>query len=254
MKLLAALCTLSLAACTVTSLPTTGQPVTPQRPGLAADTNTTAPGTFELEGGVYRDPGDQWATPTTLKYGYGERTELFVGWVPILHDDDRDVTVIGDSQLGIRHRYQDRTDDVPSAAIQALINLPTGNEDLGSPETDMSLAGIISGEVENVLLTGYGSFDLRGDPTGPGIDPGFSLALAGGTPPLGDWSGFGELAGVFVPARDLDSVFMTLGGVYQVIPELAFDVGLVIGLSNDAPDLALVFGFTRNFGDLVRLR
>ena len=52
------LCLALLASCAVT-VPRGGQQVTPQRPTLSSDTNTTATGTMELEGGVYFDPSDQ---------------------------------------------------------------------------------------------------------------------------------------------------------------------------------------------------
>jgi len=246
-------CTVLLFSCKASSLPPGGEQVTPQRPTLSVDTSTTAVDTFELEGGVYWDPNDSWSTPTTLKYGFSEQTELFFGLVPILHDDDSGATVIGDSQVGIRHRYLEQSGNIPSAAVMAFVNLPTGNATYGSPEMDFFLAGIVNSELESVTLNGYGSLDLRGDPTGPGIDPGFSLAAMGTFPTQGGWTSFAELAGQFTPDQNYDAVFTTLGGYYQVAPELVFDFGFVVGLSNDVPDLAFVFGFTRNFGRAVRM-
>jgi hypothetical protein len=44
---------------------------TPQRPTLSSDTSTAAPGTFELEAGAVLDDDDPWATPATLRWGWG---------------------------------------------------------------------------------------------------------------------------------------------------------------------------------------
>jgi hypothetical protein len=247
MRITLQFCTVLLASC-VTTVPSGGHEVTPQRPTLSSDTNTTAEGTVELEAGMVFDPSDQWSGQTVLKYGTSERTEVYVGWVPFLYDDERHAMVIGDSQLGIRHRFDDGGRNWPSAAVQASVNLPTGNEALGSAETDFSLAGIASGNAQDFGWTGFGSVDLRGDPTGAGVDPGFSLALAGSYALPGDVSPFFELAGIIVPEQDVDVVFATLGSMFSVSPVLAFDAGFVIGLSDEAPDFAFVIGFTRNFG------
>ena len=118
---------------------------------------------------------------------------------------------------------------------------------------ELSLAGIVSGTADEVAWTGYGSVDLVGDPSGPGVDPGFSLALAGSFDVDNEWTPFAEVAGIFVPERDVDIVFTTLGAFYPVANDLAADVGIVVGLSDEAPDFAFVFGFTKNFGSVARL-
>ncbi len=76
------------------------------------------------------------------------------------------------------------------------------------------------------------------------------LALAGMAdhPVGGGASVFGELAGIFVPDKDLDSVFLTVGGAWSPVPGLVLDTGFVLGLSQDAPDFALLIGFTRSLG------
>ncbi len=226
-------------------------PVTPQRPTFSSDTSTTAFGTFELEAGGLWDPSDQIDTPATLKYGSGESTEVFVGWSPLfyLNTPTGRETGVGDVVLGTRHRFMEETDEMPSAAFQATVKLPTADEGegLGSGELDASFAGILTKNIERYVVTGYYNLEVLGDPSG-GTDVAHGLALATSTPISGNIGAFGELAGVFIPEQDDEQVFTTLGFTFNPRASLVFDLGVVIGLSDDAPDFQLVFGMTRNFG------
>ena len=249
MKWMFALCPCLLAACSVTSSGG-GLPVTPQRPTFSKNTSTTAEGSVELETGGEWDPGDTFRTPTTVKYGSGPKTEVYFGWTPIVYDEG--VTTVGPTQFGIRHRYYEGGDKVPSAAVQVSVDLPTGNNRLERGETTTSFAGIVTGSAEQWTLNGYGSFDLVGDPNDKGVDPGFSLAFVGSHPVKNKWSGYGELAGTFVPNQDYDPIFSNIGMSYALAEWVAFDVGFLVGFNKDAPDFAFTFGLTRNFGRISR--
>ena len=249
MKWLSISCTCLLASCAVTASGG-GQQVTPQRPTLTNSTSTTVEGTLELEAGGQWDPGDTFLTPTTVKYGAGPKTEVYLGWVPVVYDGG--VTTIGPTQFGIRHRYYDGGGSAPSAAVQVSVDMPTGNSRLTSGETVTSFAGMVTGNAELWTFTGYGSFDVVGDPNDKGVDPGFSLAFLGSRPIKNRWSGYGELAGRFVPNQDYDPIFSYIGASYAVAEWLAFDLGFLVGYNKDAPDFAFTFGLTRNFGRLSR--
>ena len=84
-----------------------GRPVTPQRPTYSSDTNTTAEGTVELESGLGASRDGDLSTPNTLKYGAGERTELFVGVSPfnVVERPGGDGVGFGDLLVGVRHRF-----------------------------------------------------------------------------------------------------------------------------------------------------
>lgn len=223
--------------------------VTPQRPTLSSDTATTVEGTVELEvGGRWeRDTGSD--VPTTLKYGAGPATEVFLDGSPLVHDDEADETGFGDVALGVRHRVRDETGGAPAVAVAGKVKFPTASrsDGLGTGELDASLAGIVQKTVGVFPLVGYYSFDVLGDPTG-GADVGHSLALASGTPAWGRLAGFAEVAGVFVPEQKTDEVFTTLGATWSASHLLVLDAGVVLGLSDDAPDFQVVFGLTHNFG------
>jgi hypothetical protein len=116
-----------------------------------------------------------------------------------------------------------------------------------------SFATMLTGQAQEWTLTGYGSLDLVGDPTDKGVDTGYTLAFAGNALVKGQWGAYGELAGVFVPNQNYDPIFSYLGAYYEFADWLVFDLGVLVGYNKDAPDFALTFGLTRNFGRLSRL-
>ena len=226
--------------------------VTPQRPTLSSDTNTTAPGTVEIEAGVTVDPGDVFGTPLSLKFGVGETTEVFLGWTPVLVIDlpGDDASGPSDVVLGTRHRFVEETESRPSFAWQGSIKLPTADVDegLGTGEVDVSLAGIATKSLGALGATAFYSLDLLGSPDESGMDVGHSGALALGAPLNDTLGAFGELAGIFLPEDDAEIVFTTLGLALQVAPWLVVDAAAVVGLSDEAPDLQAVLGLTHNLG------
>lgn len=227
------------------------EPVTPQRPTLSSDTNTTAQGTFELEAGALLDPNDFIDTPTTLKYGAGPATEFFVGISPYqeLRSRGGDAESIGDLFLGLRHRFLDETDADPSAALQATVKLPTANDSdgIGSGQIDASFAAIASKGFEELSLTAYYSLDVIGSGD-ESADVGHSLALAGSVPVADEFGAFGEVATQWIPEQDSHTLFTTLGMTFSPLASMTFDAGVVIGLNEEAPDFRIVFGLTRNLG------
>ena len=227
-------------------------PASPQRPTYSSSTVTTASGTLELEAGLNTDRGDGASTPATLKYGIDERMEVSLGFTPIVAADAGG-TGFGDLLLGYRQRLTELNEDDLSVAWMASLKLPTANEDkgLGTGETDVFVAGIGMLPVEEWMAVGFAQLGLVGDPYGSGMDGQIGLAGAMSRPLEGGAGVFGELAGVFTPDQNYDSLFTTLGGTWSPTPGLVFDMGFVIGLTSDAPDFQFVIGLTRNFGSVV---
>lgn len=228
------------------------QPATPQRPTLSSDTSTTAAGTFELEAGGVIDPHDSVDSPLTLKWGMAENVELFLGWSPYQTEErpGHDASGIGDTLVGLRYRFLEEEGSVPSTALQLTTKIPTGdeNEGLSTGENDFLAAVILSKQVGQVSTTFFYQLGILGEPDEGDTDVEHSIALAAGLPLAEDWSFFAELAAVEVPEQDLNQIFTTTGFTYAVSKDLVLDVGVVVGLSNDADDFQVVFGFTKNFG------
>ncbi len=252
-RALASLALLATAACV---LPTQADraPVTPQRPTLSSDTNTTAEGTWEIETGVTEDPGDALFVPTTLKFGAGPRTEVFVAAAVYerVEVPGVDAEGFGDLFLGGRHRFYE-SGGGSSFAGQVVTKLPTGDEDegLSTGELDFLVAAIGTQVLERLSLTEFYELGILGDPDGPGTDERHSFAFAAGHPLIGDTGGFAELAWI-LGRDDVDPAFTTVGITQSISPELVVDLAVVLPLNDDAGDTLFVLGLTTNLGPLFR--
>ncbi len=228
-----------------------GIPATPQRPTFSTDTSTTAAGTLELESGIAFDPGDRLGTPSALKFGLDERSEVFVGFEPwiVLDAPGGDEGGIGDLQLGYRQRFLEGHEGRPALAYLALVKLPTADDDqgLGSGETDLLAALAATWAGSSWSQTAYLQLGLLGDPDG-----GSLLQSVGsytlGHPLADDLSAFGELALLLTPEVDDEQLLATLGLAKAWAPGRVVDVGVVLGASEDAPELQFVIGTTMNLG------
>lgn len=237
-----------LGACATQRGPS--QTPTPQRPRLSHNASTTAVDTFELEAGVEVDPSDFIDTPVLVKYGVSPRTEFVFGGSPIRHNDPLDNTGLGDVVLGARHRIVDETANDPAIAVATLIKLPTAdaNDGLGTGETDVFFSLAMDKKIEDVRAVGFYRLGLLGSPFGDGNDLRHDLAAAGTIALAQNLDVYGELAGVFIPEYDLESLFATFGANFVIGPGTVFDAGFRVGLSDEAPDFTMVAGVTHNFG------
>ena len=239
-----------LAGCTVDRSYQTQ--TTPQRPTFSSDTNTTAAGTIELEAGLDLDPGDRLSTPTTVKYGVDERTELSIGFEPYtwIDIDDRSPAGIGDLVPVLRRRLVDQDGSSPSLGYLVGAKLPTASPDkgIGTGETDLFLASIAHWSDPAWTATGYYQLGLLGAAGSSGMDLSHLMTVSGSRPVQSDLSAFGELAFRWTPEQDLEELFGIAGIALTYRPGLVFDLGARLGLSPDAEDFALLIGTTINFG------
>lgn len=220
------------------------RPPSPQRPTLSSDTSTTAQGTLEVETGVDLDPDDRFGLPTTLKYGLSDTGEVSLG-LSLFERIDRpgdDADGPSDVTVATRHRVWERGPD--SAAFQLATKLPTADEDegLSSGELDFGAAGILSHSGSPLSWTAFGELSWLGDPSG-GTDPRQALALAASVPGPGASSLFGELA--HIGGSGPDQQFATLGTAWPA-GDAVLDLGVRLGIDDDAPDLVLLVGMTLN--------
>ncbi|MCR9248663.1 MAG: transporter [bacterium] len=238
-------------SCTLTD----AAPATPQRPTVSFDTSTAAAGTFELETGVQVDPGDTFDSPNTLKYGTSENTELFVGWSPIQHVSrpGEDGLGSGDVVLGARHRLWDADGELPSAAAVLSGKIPSASaaDGLGSGETDLRIATVLNRQFGDVTANAFYQYGALGLPGG-GTTSEHTATLTGSMALTEELGAFVELGGIFVPSASTDALFAITGATWSTSPDLVFDGGINVGLSDDAADLQLFLGCTWNFGPPLR--
>jgi hypothetical protein len=225
---------------------------TPQRPSFSADTNTTEPGTVEIEMGVAVSDEDAVNSPVAVKWGATERSELFLGWSPVVHLESAagNETGSGDMVVGTRLRFLEESSSRPSGALQLATKLPTASDEkgLGSGEVDFSGAGILTKNIDRFTLVGYYQFGVLGDPVGPRVNTEHAMAVAVGRPVTTSLGGFAEVSGVMMPDKDSSSLFCTFGLAYSARLGLVFDTAVTLGLTDDVDDWALVLGLTANLG------
>ncbi|MEM7203511.1 MAG: hypothetical protein AAF628_24820 [Planctomycetota bacterium] len=225
--------------------------VTPQRPTVSSDTNTTHRGTVELETGVVVDHDQSFDVPTTLKYGAGAATEIFGSWLPYrwLEAPGDDTSGVSDPALGLRHRFWDETDAAPSAAMQLAVKIPLADEGAGlsTGEPDAFAAAIASKAFGPFGATAYYQFGVLGQSAG-GVDIEHTGALAGSLALTDSIAAFTEAAAIAVPDQGIESYFSTSGLALAVSRSWVLDVGVLAGWNHDAPDLAFIVGWTANFG------
>jgi hypothetical protein len=229
-------------------------PATPQRPTVSSDTNTTAAGTVELEGGIVSDPGDSFDVPLTLKVGLEERTELFLALSPYQQLDvpDADGQGTGDLVVGTRHRFWESESEASALAFSLATKLPTGSESAGLSSGEIDFLGALIGQTRagDVGLVGYWNHIVQGQSGGSGTDTVNVLAAVAGLPLDDRWSTFAELS-TFLAEEDDDTAFLILGGGYAVAPSAILDLAAQIGLNGASEDFRLQIGATVNFGPIL---
>jgi hypothetical protein len=233
------------------------QPVTPRRPTFTSSTATAAPGRLELETGLAVDPGDAFAAPLLLRYGYDAETELSIGWSPYVWRDfsGGDGGSVGDIFVGYRRRFQEQYGErIPSFAADLTVKVPTADEDegVGTGEFDVFVSGLAELREDDLAATGIAQLGLLGvEDESYDVDSEIVLALAA-EKSLQDadilGSAFGEIAQVWVGERDYEATILTLGGRWSWTLGRMFDAGVAVGLSEDAPDVVFLVGFTTGLG------
>ncbi len=156
--------------------------------------------------------------------------------------------------LGARHRLWQGGEDLPSGAVVLATKLPTAStaSGLSSGETDLRAALVLNQSVGPVGLNAFYQYGALGDPAGAGTVSEHTGTLTASVALTDRWSALAELAGVVVPAQDLESWFVITGVAWAAEPWLVLDAGVTVGLSDDAPDLQVFVGFTQNFGGPAR--
>jgi len=230
-------------------------PAHPQRPTLSSDTYTTPDGMMEVEAGGNVQFGKNSSIPTTLKYGMGERTEMFVGMdvlkaveTPTGHT----TTGLGDAVVGFRHRLRDKDEFEPGVAMQFRTKLPTASSDrdIGTGEVDFGAALIAEQDYKGNTFVGFYELGVLGEQFEPETDIQHLFVGTGYTKIQKDIEAYGEASFNWVPEQDREE-FSVAGGIFYAIhPSFVVDIGIRVGLTKDAPDYQVLFGLTRALGKL----
>lgn len=226
--------------------------VTPQRPRIGFTTQTTEFGTFEVEGGITADPGDSIDLPLRVKVGVSPTAELFTQWSPYGYIDvpGEDPSGTGDLTVAFRQRLMNESKAYPATALIIGTTLPVGDDELGGGFTDF-FAGLSADRTfNNVLATAFYQFGLQGTAEQGDLNIEHTASLAMTLPLAERWYGLAELGASYDVEASRGPVVANLAAIYDFTDTLVFDAGILFGLNDDAPDLALFAGFTTNLGIL----
>lgn len=232
----------------------------PDRPDVTNGTHIVDAGLLQIEvGGLYTRaaPGQHaFGSPFTARLGITEWLEGRIGTDGLLTQSDGATTVtgIGNLQLGAKLRLWADPGGIPVLSVLPTITVPTASADkgLGSGDPDFTMAlltGTDLGRRAHVDVNyGIGSIGAGGG------RPHFMqhLASISGSLSAGRWNPYAEA--FWFSRQEVDGGAMTsvdAGAIYMVSPRLALDAGAQLGVSRDAPDLAVFGGISFVVGDLL---
>jgi hypothetical protein len=252
------LCTalVSLAACQAAGPPSEDR-VHAQRPFISRDTHTTEEKVVSAELGASIWANHQTEVPVLLKYGLGPKTEFFLGTSPYLKVEENDLgptgTGWGDTNIGMRHRLRDADMYAPAYAFQINTKLPTGRpkDGLGTGATDWFGALMAYQSYYGFRTTGFYQLGILGESEEVGRpDSNHEHTFAVQTRKDVDSSitAFGELALVWEPEIDREEATILAGASFSLDSLTAVDVGVRLGIGNDAPSFQVEIGIARALG------
>lgn len=243
---------LGLAASGCTSTGDYRAKVTPQRPTIGNTTETAAFGTVEIEGGISVDPSDRNSADATVRIGLSEDSELFVMHSPFVNVDTPGTNADGpgDLTIGYRQRLLEESRDFPATAIEFATSLPVGDDDpaISSGYTNFYAGITVDRHFGDLLTSWYYRLGAIGTPVAGDLNAQHTLAVSGYLPLMDRWSGVAELATIIDVESSVEPMFVNAAVMYEVTESLLFDVGVQLGLNDDAPDVVLFGGFTTNIG------
>jgi len=236
------------------------------RPGNATPTCVAQPGAIQIETSLIDWTRNEDGSVETnsylfgdslIKFGIAGDTELRVGFMPYQYDRSESAGRVssaeglGDISLSARHRLIEGSAlGGLSFAVQPFLSLPVGS-------AEVSAGTWSAGFVAPVDIPGPNnwSFNLSpmvaalADSDGDGRHFLYSGTVAAGRSLSRNLSATLEL----FAERDRDpaghTTTVTADGMLamQAGPDTQFDVATYVGLSDDAPAIELIMGFTRRF-------
>ncbi len=218
----------------------------PERPTVATNAGTVAPGWFEIESGVERDrlgPGaSSIATPTLLKFGVARRMQFDIALTTVRPPAARPWG-IGDDAVALKWRLADGMPLLGDFAVQPSIKLPTGSRPrgTGTGTTDYSLVVISSHALGPTALDLNLGYTRHSDGTNAAL-----WTVSTGTTIAGPLALAAEIFG-YPGFGAGPSVGFLSGPTWTVHPWFVADAGFIANVSGLQPP-ALYAGLTWNVG------
>lgn len=229
-----------------------GPAATPYRPTVANPAELSEPGWLEIEAGWTRESGQgakREALPYTAKLAFSEDWGVLLGGE--LHVREREDGEVrsgsGDTSMVLKHRIP--VDERRAFGVEAGVNLPTAEHDLGARKPDWTLTGIYSVDFEQDWR-----LDLNAGLTRTGVqEPGQGRTIrtwaASVSKGIERWTLAGELSGS-CRAGESASTQALAAASYALTPALVVDVGASMEEQGGQWGHALFFGGTWLAGKL----
>lgn len=249
---------LALVSCQASG-PTREARVHAQRPFISNDTYTTTEKVLEVEVGGRVWAGHETEAPVLLKYGLGPQSEFFVGTSPYLSVDNNEVTPDGsgwgDTFVGMRHRLRDKDMYSPAWGFQIKTKLPTGRpkDGLGTGATDWFGALMANQTYYGFDTTLFYQLGILGETnqTGaPDSNHEHTVALQSRKEMDAHVTAFAEVAFEWEPEINREETTILAGASFLLDSLTAVDLGVRVGIGDDAPSFQVVFGLSRALGML----
>jgi hypothetical protein len=226
--------------------------VSQNRVNVGNTTQTAGFGTIELEAGGTYDASDRMSAKAGVRVGTSETSELFVEHDPYVRivEDGKDPSGSGDVVVGFRQRLLEESKNFPATALEFSTSLPVGDDDplLTSGYTNFYGAFVVDRHFGDLLTSFYYKLGAIGTAVANDLDAEHTIALAGFLPVTAGWTAMLEFAGTHRPEFDTEPIIVNAALLFNLTDALLFDIGVQVGLNDDAPDAVIVAGVTTNVG------
>jgi hypothetical protein len=237
------------------------------RPGLGTPACTIDKGHVAIELGLAdwtrEDQGNE-RTDTLLtgdallRYGLTDRLEVQLGWTALGHVRDRDAmagtiertTATGDVTLALRGNLHNPDGSGFSAALMPYVSLPVGRTPVGAGDWGAGMLAPLSVDLGDGLSLGATPrIDAAIDEDGQGRHFGYG-SVVGLQIEISDRLSLTEEVSLYRDNDPAGHATQALEGValaWKAGANSQWDLGGVIGLNRDSPDLELSVGYVMRF-------
>ena len=239
----------------------------PTRPGLGTTPCTIAPGHVSIETALadwtLDDQPDQRSDTVLIgdtlgRIGLTHSVEAQFGWTPYGHVRTRDKTSgqvdsagrVGDITLGLKANLAHPDGSGFSAAVQPFVTVPVGRAPVGAGDWGAGVVVPVTYDLSEALnLASTSEVDAAVDGDGNGRHLAVSEVVGLGIKLNKKLTGTIEVEAL----RDEDPAGKTTQGLasaslaWMAKDSLQLDIGSVVGLNRDAPDVELYLGVSRRF-------
>lgn len=220
---------------------------TPYRPSVSTPAQLSAPGWLEIEGGVWRQLGNDAhrdSLPWTAKLAFSDDWGIRVGGEALVRQtDELGQTLSGNGVTSIVLKRRFAVNEQSAFGLELGATLPTGHSGIVSGKSDTAINAIYSADLGNWHTDLNLTAIYLGAP-----DAGTSYLqtvwAAALSRPLNDALGLvGEFSGTHQSGAVSAAQFL-FGASYNVTKSLVLDAGMARRVSGGAPTWQAVAGFT----------